>query len=98
MYARSGSDLCMTSCFLLSTETALDQTTWSPAPPPAGGTRNTWASRIEVKKPPGCLSNVGQETHLVQNVKECAQIDTHRGQDAGIKNIVGDLHVVIVVH
>ena len=98
MYARSGSDLCMTSCFLLSTETALDQATWSPAPPPAGGTRNTWARRIGVKETPGCLSNVGQETHLVQNVKECAQIGKHWGQDVGIENIVWDLHVVIVVH
>ena len=33
----------------------------------------------------------------MQNVKEGAQIDTHWGQDAGIENIVGDLHVVIVV-
>ena len=33
----------------------------------------------------------------MQNVKESAQIDTHRGQDAGIENVVWDLHVVIVV-
>ena len=33
----------------------------------------------------------------MKDVKEGAQIDTHWGQDAGVENIVGDLHVVVVL-